>query len=122
MQTANDDVCIVVQAEHIDAVNNIEEIAGVSGIDAVLIGPYDLSASLGKMGQVDHPQVVEAIGRVAEVCSSMKMPLGIFGMSAEAVRPYRDRGFTLIVAGVDTVLLSAAAERLLGELKAPSRG
>ncbi len=117
MQTANDDVCVVVQAEHIDAVNNIEAIAGVSGIDAVLVGPYDLSASLGKMGQVDHPQVVEAIARVAEVCSSMKMPLGIFGMSAEAVRPYRDRGFNLIVAGVDTVLLSAAAGRLLNELK-----
>lgn len=116
VETANRDVVVVVQAEHADAVNNIEEIAAVPGIDAVLIGPYDLSASLGKMGQVDDPAVTGAIDRVTETCRSANIPLGIFGVTAEAVRPYLSRGYTLIVAGVDTLMLAAQAKRIVAEL------
>ena len=49
-------VAVIVQAEHIDAVNNIEAIVQVAGVDAVLVGPYDLSASLGRLGEVRHPE------------------------------------------------------------------
>lgn len=118
MQTANQRVCVVIQAEHIDAVNNIKEIVQVDGIDSVLVGPYDLSASMGRMGEVDHPEVVEAIEHVAEVCRIAKLPLGIFGTSAEAVRPYMERGFNLIVAGTDTGFLMASAGALLQQLRA----
>jgi len=61
MDSANDRIAVIIQAEHIDAVNNIDDIVKVDGIDAVFIGPYDLSASMGRMGEVDHPEVVEAI-------------------------------------------------------------
>ena len=114
---ANQQTAVIVQAEHIDAVRNIESIVRVEGVDAVLIGPYDLSASLGVLGQVDHPEVTQAIDRVTEVCRQAGVRLGIFGVSAEAVRPYVDRGYTLIVAGVDTMLMGQAAGRLLAQLK-----
>lgn len=116
VNNANDELAVVVQAEHIDAVRNIEAIAGVPGIDAVLVGPYDLSASLGKIGQVDHPDVTAAIDRITQVCLAAGVRLGIFGMSAAAVRPYIERGYTLVVAGADCVLLAQAARDMLGEL------
>lgn len=114
---ANQRTAVIVQAEHIDAVRNIESIVRVEGVDAVLIGPYDLSASLGRLGQVDHPDVTQAIDRVTEVCLQAGVRLGIFGVSANAVKPYIARGYTLIVAGVDTMLLGQAAGGLLAQLK-----
>jgi 2-keto-3-deoxy-L-rhamnonate aldolase RhmA len=114
---ANERTAVIVQAEHIDAVRNIESIVRVAGVDAVLIGPYDLSASLGRLGQVDHPDVTQAIDRVTEVCLHAGVRLGIFGVSADAVKPYLARGYTLIVAGVDTMLLGQAASGLLAQLK-----
>jgi 2-keto-3-deoxy-L-rhamnonate aldolase RhmA len=118
VQSANEDVAVVIQAEHIEAVENIEAIVQVPGIDAVLIGPYDLSASLGRLGQVDHPEVVSAVDRVTQACQGTGVPLGIFGISAKAVRPYIERGYTLIVAGADAMLLGQAAQRLLTQVKA----
>ncbi len=114
---ANHDTAVIVQAEHIDAVQEIEAIVRVPGVDAVLVGPYDLSGSLGLLGQVDHPRVREAIAHVTEVCQAAGMRLGYFGVSADAVKPYIARGYTLIVAGVDTLLLAQAMSGLLAQLK-----
>ncbi len=117
LENANASICVVVQAEHIEAVENIESIVKTDGINAVLIGPYDLSASLGLMGQVDHPQVLEAIARVTKVCQDVGMPLGFFGTDAESVKHQMDQGFGLIVAGIDSLLLSGAASQLLMQLR-----
>jgi 2-keto-3-deoxy-L-rhamnonate aldolase RhmA len=113
VQRANADTAVIVQVEHIQAVENIEAIVRVPGIDAVLVGPYDLAASLSRMGEVNHPEVVSTIEHVTEVCQTKDIPLGIFGTSAVAVRKYMERGYTLIVAGVDTIMLGEAARRLL---------
>lgn len=115
---ANQDTAVIVQAEHIDAVRNIEEITDVPGLDAVLVGPYDLSASMGKMGQVNAPDVVAAIDTVARTARRKNLRLGFFGVSAEAVQPRLADGFTLIAAGVDTMLLGQAAKSLCTSLKA----
>ena len=117
VERANAEIAVVVQAEHIDAVNNIEAIVQVPGVDAVLIGPYDLSASLGKMGQVNDPAVTDAIDHVTSVCRHAEMPLGIFGVTVEAVAPYLAQGYTLIVAGVDTLFLARAATQMLREVR-----
>lgn len=114
---ANDETVVVVQAEHIQAVEQIEKIVAVAGVDCVLIGPYDLSASLGQMGQIDHPSVVQAIEHVTAVCRAARMPLGIFGVTAAAVRPYLARGYSLLTCGVDTILLSQATRQMLSELR-----
>lgn len=118
MDSANEQVAVIVQAEHALAAENIESIVQVPGVDAVLIGPYDLSASLGHTGKLDHPSVVQAIDRIVETCQAAGMPLAYFAVSAASVRPMISRGFTLIVAGVDTLMLGTAAKRLLGELQA----
>ena len=115
--SANETITLIAQAESAEAVKNIEAIAQVQGLDAVLVGPYDLSSSLGRPGEVTHPEVQEAIQRVASACKEANMPVGIFGMTANAVQPYIEQGFRLIVVGVDTVLLGNAARQLLQQLR-----
>jgi 2-keto-3-deoxy-L-rhamnonate aldolase RhmA len=120
LESANREIAVIVQAEHFRAVENIDAIARTPGVDAVLLGPYDLSASLGRMGQIDHPDVVAAISRVTDACQAAAMPLGYFGVTAAAVLPYAARGYTLLVAGVDTLYLANGAKALLEELRAAS--
>ena len=117
MESANDNIAVIVQAEHIDAVNNIDEIVEVDGIDAVFIGPYDLSASMGLMGQVDHPEIVEAIDRVGRACQQRDITLGYFGTTAESVQDYVSKGYHLICAGTDAGFVTAGAEETLEKLR-----
>ncbi|HAY81866.1 MAG TPA: 2,4-dihydroxyhept-2-ene-1,7-dioic acid aldolase [Planctomycetaceae bacterium] len=117
VENANDQIAVIVQAEHADSVENMEAIAQVEGVDAVLLGPYDLAASLGKMGQVDDPLVTEAIAHVTHTCQQAGLPLGIFGVTSEAVAPYLQQGYTLIVGGVDALLLGTAASRMAQALR-----
>ena len=116
---ANDEIAVVIQAEHAQAVENIDAIVRVPGVDAVLLGPYDLSASLGRMGQIDHPDVIAAIERVTAACLAAGMPLGYFGVTAAAVQPYARKGYTLLVAGVDTLYVANGAKAVLAELQLP---
>jgi len=118
MQSANEDTAVIVQAEHREAVDHIREIVRVEGVDGVLIGPYDLSASLGRPGAVDHPEVTGAIEHVRAACVDARLPIGIFGLTPEAVQPYIAKGFTMIVVGVDTVLMGHAAGAMLKAVRA----
>jgi 2-keto-3-deoxy-L-rhamnonate aldolase RhmA len=115
--SANDRILVVIQAEHRDAVENIEALVKVPGVDCVFVGPYDLSASLGRPGEIQHPEVIAAIERIELVCKAAKMPLGIFGLTAESVKPYIDRGFSLLTVGTDSVMLTTAAKKLLAGLR-----
>ncbi|MEE9189248.1 MAG: aldolase/citrate lyase family protein, partial [Candidatus Neomarinimicrobiota bacterium] len=99
------------------AIDNIEEIVKVPGLDAILIGPYDLSASLGRIGEVNHPEVQKAISRVAAVCKAANIKLGYFGVNASAVKSAIENGFTLITVGVDTLFVIKSATESLEELK-----
>lgn len=120
VSTANEQVLVVIQAEHRQAVENIDSIVRVPGIDCVLIGPNDLSASYGKAGRFDDPEIVEAIQRIESACKAANVPLGIFGVTADSVRPYYERGFNLIVAGIDALFLVRSASQLLARLKEES--
>ena len=117
IENANSDIAVVIQAEHIDAVNNIDSITDVNGIDCIFIGPYDLSASMGKMGDVDDPDVIAAIDTVAEVCKKKHIPLGYFGTSVDAVQPYIDKGYGLICAGVDAGFVASGATGVVESLR-----
>jgi 2-keto-3-deoxy-L-rhamnonate aldolase RhmA len=116
VERANEAVAVILQAEHIDAVNTIEAIVQVPGIDAILIGPYDLSASLGKTGKLNDPEVRAAIVRITKACTDAGLRLGAFGVTAEAVQPFIKEGFTLIAVGVDTLFLARAAKEALAGL------
>jgi 2-dehydro-3-deoxyglucarate aldolase len=115
--SANEQTTVIVQAEHFRAVENIESIVAVPGVDGILVGPYDLSASMGLMGQIEHPAVISAIRRVTEVTLRAGLRLGIFGVTAAAIRPYEQEGYTLLVSGVDTILLGQGARGVLAEMR-----
>ncbi len=118
LERAQRDTTVIVQAEHRDAVEQIEKTIQVEGIDAILIGPYDLSASYGEMGQLDDPVVVDAIEHVTQVCRAAGMPLGIFGLRPAAIESYIAKGYNLLVAGVDTLILGQGATQLHDEMRA----
>jgi 2-dehydro-3-deoxyglucarate aldolase len=86
-------VCIM-QVEHIDGVNNLEEILAVDGVDGFFIGPYDLSASLGHPGEFDHPDVVAAMDRVAEIVKRPDVMAGV-----HVVEPEPERLESMLAAG-----------------------
>lgn len=114
---ARDETIVVVQAETADAVTNIETIAKVPNLDAVIVGPYDLSASLGHPGEIDHPHVQKSIKRIAGVCRESAMRTGIFALNATGLKDSSEAGFTLLAAGVDTILLGTGATNLLSDLR-----
>ena len=110
---ANDETVIIPQIEHIDAVKNIDEILHVQGIDAILIGPYDLSGSMGKIGQVNDPEVQKAIAAVKEKAQAANVPIGIFTAKAERAKQLMEDGYQLVLIGIDTMLFSAAVKKNL---------
>jgi 2-dehydro-3-deoxyglucarate aldolase/4-hydroxy-2-oxoheptanedioate aldolase len=113
LETANEDVAVIIQVEHIQAVENIEEIIKVPGVDAILIGPYDLSASLGLTGKVDDPVVQQAIEHVRQVCLQKSMPLGIFAASAISAKNYASQEFTFVAVSTDTLMLVEASRNII---------
>jgi 2-keto-3-deoxy-L-rhamnonate aldolase RhmA len=117
LEQANQQTAVIIQAEHIQAVENIEEILAVEGLDAVLVGPYDLSASMGRMGQVDSPEVQAAIKQVRQACLAHNMPLGVFTASAKRAKDYLRDGFRLVAASGDILMLDVAARELVRQLR-----
>ncbi len=117
IENANNETVVIVQAEHEAAVDNIEEMVKVPGIDAIQLGPYDLSASMGLMGQIDHPKVVAAIERVISVSQGAGLPIGCFGITANAVKTDIARGCNLITVGVDSMFLGHAAKKVLSNVR-----
>lgn len=117
IDSANKETVVIIQIEHIEAVVNIESIVKVPGIDSLFIGPYDLSASMGIPGCINDPKVQSAISRVKNCADQAGIPLGIFGTTAESVRPYIDIGYTLIAVGMDTMLLRSAAKQAISQIE-----
>ncbi len=114
---ANTDVAVIIQVEHTEAVANIASILDVDGIDGVFIGPYDLSASMGKPGNINDADVRHQIEMVRLACQKRGMALGVFGVDAAALRPFMVQGYTLNAVGMDTLLLGHSARLVLSELK-----
>lgn len=113
---ANRQVTVILQAEHVEAVARIREIVRVPGIDAVFVGPYDLSASMGKPGQIEDPEVSRAVDQVREAVLEAGKPLGIYCSDAQAARRYIGQGFRLIGLGTDLGHLVRATRETLAAL------
>ena len=114
---ANETIAVIVQAENREAIDNIEAIASVPGLDAVFVGPYDLSASFGKLGAVDDARVAGAIRRVRDACRERSVALGAFAATPDAARPLMEDGFNLIAVGADTSALVSASHAVVRALK-----
>lgn len=114
-QEANDTVLVNVQIEHIDAVRNIDEILAVAGLASIVIGPNDLSGSMGIMGQPHHPDVLQAVETVVRKARTAGVFVGIgSGDDPEALIGWVDRGIQWLAMGADFTLLLGAASRIAG--------
>jgi len=114
---ANREIAAIVQAEHIEAVNQIDAIAAVPGIDAIFVGPYDLSASMGKPGRIQDPEVQAAIRRVRDATLKAGRKLGIYCPDPESARDYLQQGYTLIGMSTDLNYLTQSAGAALASAK-----
>ena len=119
MRAANDSLSLIVQVETVDAVERIETLVAHPAVDGVLIGPYDLSGSLGIPGAVTHPTVVEACRRVVDACARATISCGmhlVYPTEAD-VRRELTAGFTCLVLGSDIFNLwqrSLEVDHILG--------
>jgi len=117
VQYANDWISTIVQIEHIQAVENIDAILSVPGLDALVIGPYDLSASLGIPGKVDAPEVRRAIDHVLQTCHLAGKPIGIFAANGDRAQQALEQGFDFIAVGTDVMFLGSAASGVRDRLR-----
>jgi 2-keto-3-deoxy-L-rhamnonate aldolase RhmA len=115
-QFANRNVMVIVIIEQARAVEQIDEIAAIPGIDVLFIGTSDLSYSLGVGGQVKHPRVEQAVQRVISAAKSYNIPVGRPAATAELVQKYIEEGFLFFQAPSDLVLFGAGARTLLQPL------
>jgi len=97
----------VVQIEHFKAIENLEEILSVKNIDATIIGPYDLSASIGHPGEFDHPEVIKALDYYKKICKKMNMAAGfhVIPSNAQEVKRKIKEGFKFVGFSLDEILL-----------------
>jgi len=117
VQEANEKLLVFLQIEHQDGVRNIDEILKVPGIDAIIIGPYDLSGSFGKLGQIDDDEVQDAITKVHHACKKHDVPIGIFSLTPEQGKKYVNLGYQLVSLGIDAHFLWTAAKAGVEALK-----
>ena len=110
---------VIVQIEHIDAIENLEDIASVSGVDGLIIGPYDLSCSMGIPGQFDNAQFIATIDHVLKIGAKLAIPTGIhivepdIGLLEKSI----DDGYNFIAYSVDFRMLDFSSRNAIKLIK-----
>lgn len=114
---ANDEICVLVQLETRAAVDALEAIAEVEGVDGVFIGPSDLAASLGHPGNNAHPDVRRTIEDACRRARAVGTPIGILAPLEADARAYLDMGFAYVAVGSDIVVLRKGCDALVKMFK-----
>jgi len=117
VKRANGEICVIVQIETIAAFERLPEIAAVPGVDSIFIGPADLSASMGHLGEAGHPAVQEKLQTGARTCRKLGKPCGIIGANPDMVRKFLDYGFSWVAMSSDLGLMVGRAQEYLGKLR-----
>jgi 4-hydroxy-2-oxoheptanedioate aldolase len=117
LKRANDEVAVIVQLETPEAVERLPEIAAVDGVDAVFVGPGDLSAAMGHIGNIAHPEVQALIAKAASDCRTLRIPVGIVGPNPEMVRRFIGYGYNFAAIASDIALMTGRAGDWLGQLR-----
>ena len=115
VSTANEEIAIIMQIEHTEAIANIDAILQVEGVDGAFIGPYDLSGSMGIVGKLNHPRMVEALEKFLKACTKCNKAAGMHVVRPcpENIKKAIKEGYRLIALGLDNVFLEEAAKRAL---------
>lgn len=117
LHEAGDRLCLLVQVETVSALSQLDEIASVEGVDGVFIGPADLSASMGHLGQPGHPEVRAAVeAAFTRILAAGKAP-GVLATDEELARRYVDLGARFVAVGVDATMLAQATRALAARFR-----
>lgn len=109
---AEEELCLLLQVETAEAVDRIAEIAAVDGVDGLFIGPADLAASMGHVGNAGHPEVVAMVERAIHAIVDAGKPAGILTTDMDLARRCMEWGTTFTAVGIDMVLMAQAARAL----------
>ena len=110
---AHEQICLITQIESRAGVDDAKAIAGIDGVDALFVGPADLSASVGHAGNPAHPEVQELIAQVLAVARKAGKSAGILALNEADTRFYVEQGFDFIAVGLDVALLADSARALV---------
>lgn len=117
LKTANQHVGVIVQLESPEALQRLDAIAQVKGVDALFIGPADLSAAMGHVGEPHHPAVFDLMAQAVQRCKALGMPVGTIGDTPELVAQYRATGFDFVAIGSDLGLMMRGARLAIAALR-----
>jgi len=113
LSKVDSEILVILQIEHIDAVNQIDQILDIPGVDSIVPGPFDLSGTMGLLGQTGHPEVVAAMQRMLDVARAKGIPMGqSIGPNPDVLRHWIDGGISWICSGGDWYLMYQSAEKL----------
>lgn len=110
MASADDEILTIVQIESERGLENVADIASVDPVDALFVGPADLSAALGSLGEYDEPVFKEAIDRILDAAHDEEVPVGTLATAGVGPDRWVDAGFDFVVAGIDAEYLAESAE------------
>ena len=124
LRQANAETLLVMQIETLAGIEHLDEILSVPGLDVALIGPYDLSTSMGIPGEVNHPRMQRAIGEFLKGCKRHGVVPGNFVTTVEDGQAWLRRGMRFLIYGADFMLLMERSRQVLSQLrtKEKSRG
>lgn len=114
---ANEESVVVLQVEGKEGLERVDEILETPNLDVLFLGPYDLSASLGLPGQVNHPEVLRAMERVVQKAKKASVAVGVFADDPAAARRWIDQGVRYITVGLDANYLVTAYRGLTADMK-----
>ena len=118
LKRANDEILVILQVETPEAIQNLDEIGKVPGVDMLFIGPMDLATSMGHFGNPAHPEVQAAIAKVEAKAKALGVPIGTISGGWEQAKGLYDRGYQLITLISDSVLISKAGAEAVAKFKA----
>lgn len=116
-EQANQQIAVLVQIETVEALANLEEIAAIPGVDGIFIGPSDLAASFGHLGNPGHKDVQAALQDAVKRLRALNKPAGILATNSADARRYRSWGYAFVSAAVDLGLLMRGAADVLKEIR-----
>jgi 4-hydroxy-2-oxoheptanedioate aldolase len=118
LHKAHENIAVIIQIETVEGLRNAEEIAATPGLDGIFIGPNDLAASMGFLGQPDHPEVRAAVATGLQAILAGGKAAGTINFDSAGAQRLLDDGFSFVAVGGDINLLSTSASRLAASFQA----
>jgi len=122
LKVAGGEACVIVQIETLTALAELEAIAAVAGVDSIFVGPGDLSASMGHLGDIGHPAVQEKLAFAAAECRRLGKPCGIVGGTPDMVAKFLAYGYSWVAVASDMAMMMGRAQEFLGNVRGVAAG